>query len=204
MVACCCWRSWTLFATICWRDTFVCIVCLLSVAMFCAVRFALCKLIVLAIMSAVFSSESSFVAGPEKWLLWTYPLCIEVIVPDVRHCWYASWMKGQRLIHVWLPSGFCSQSSMSRCYRPHRAMRSRAFWRSCWVMYGFCARVAISWQLVHRQNRISGQVLWIVHSQEHEVALAHCVRGRFPHTWSQADQKYCGVTLWHSILWLAG
>jgi hypothetical protein len=84
------------------------------------------------------------------------PTLCEVIVPDVRHCWYASWMKGRRLMHIWLPSGFRSQSSMLRWYRPHCAMRSKAFWRSCCVVYGFHARVAISWQPVHYLNRISG------------------------------------------------
>jgi hypothetical protein len=93
---------------------------------------------------AVLSSDSLFVARLAKRLFWAYPLCVEVIIPNVRHCYYASWMKRQRLIHIWLPSGFCSQSSMSHCYRPHRAMRSRAFLRSCWVVYGFCARVEIS------------------------------------------------------------
>ncbi len=155
-MACCCWWSWALFAASCWRDAFVCVVCLLSVAVVCAVRFAMGELIVPAIVSAVSSSESLFVARPAKRLLWVYPLCVEVIVPDVRRRWYASWMKGWRLIHVWLPSGFCSQSSMLHWYRPHHAMRSRAFWRSCRVVHGFCARVAISWQLVHHLNRISG------------------------------------------------
>jgi hypothetical protein len=60
------------------------------------------------------------------------------------------------LMHIWLPSGFRSQSSMLRWYRPHCAMRSKAFWRSCCVVYGFHARVAISWQPVHYLNRISG------------------------------------------------
>jgi hypothetical protein len=156
MMACCCWWSWALFAASCWRDAFVCVACLLSVAVVCAVRFTMCELIVPVIMSAMLSSESLFVAMPAKRLLWAYPLCVEVIAPDVRHCWYASWFKGPRLIHVWSPSGFGSQSSMSRWYRPHHAMRSRAFWRSCWVVYRFCARVAISWQLVHRLSRILG------------------------------------------------
>ncbi len=88
---------------------FICVACLLSVAVVCAVRFAMCKLIVPAIVFAVLMSESSFVARPAKQLLWAYPLCVEVIVPDVRHRWYAPWMKGQRLIQVWLSSGFCSQ-----------------------------------------------------------------------------------------------
>jgi hypothetical protein len=124
---------------------FLCVACLLSVAVVCAVRFAMCVLIVLAIVSAVSLSEPLFVARLAKQLLWASPLCVEVIVPDVRHCWYASWMKGWRLIHVWLTSGLRSQSSMLLLYRPHHAMRSRAFRRSSWVVYGFCARVAISW-----------------------------------------------------------
>ncbi len=127
--------------------------------MVCAVRFAMCALIVPVIVSAVSLSKSLFVARPGKRLLWAYPLCTEVIVPDVRHCWYASWIKGRRLIHVWLPSGFCFQSLVPRWYRLHLVMRSRAFLRNCWIAYGFCARVAISWQSVHCLNRILGGVL---------------------------------------------
>jgi hypothetical protein len=56
----------------------------------CAVRFAMCKLIVPVIVSTLLSPESLFVARPAKRLLWAYPLCVEVIVPDVRHRLYAS------------------------------------------------------------------------------------------------------------------
>jgi hypothetical protein len=75
------------FAASCWRDAFVCIACLLSVAIVCAVRFPMCKLVVCVIVSTVLLSESLFVARPAKRLLWAYPLCVKVIVPDVRHCW---------------------------------------------------------------------------------------------------------------------
>ncbi len=67
-----------MFVASCWRDAFVCIVCLLSVVVVCAVRFAMCGLIVPAIVSAVLLSESLFVARPAKRLLWAYPLCVEV------------------------------------------------------------------------------------------------------------------------------
>ncbi len=156
MMACCCWWSWALFVSSCWKGALVCVACLLSVAVACAVRFAMCKLIVPVIVLAVLLSKSLFVARPANQLLWAYQLCVEVIVSDVRRCWYASWMKGWRFIHIWLLSYFCSQSSMLRWYRLHRAMRSRAFWRSCWVVYRFCARVAVSWQSMHRLNRILG------------------------------------------------
>jgi hypothetical protein len=153
MMACCSWCSCAFFAASSWRDAFVCIACL---AMVCTERFAMCKSIVPAIVFAVLLSESLFVARPAKRLLWAYPLCVEVIVPDMRRCWYASWMKGRRLIHIWLPSGFCYQSSMSCWYRPHCVMRYREFWRSCWVVYRFCSRVTISWQSVNYLNRILG------------------------------------------------
>ncbi len=70
-----------------------------------AVRFAMCELIVPAIVSAVSLSESMFVARPEKRLLWAYLPCVEVIVPDVRHPWYASWVGAEidpHLVAKWL------------------------------------------------------------------------------------------------------
>ncbi len=76
-----------MFVASCWRDAFVCIACSLSVAVVCAVRFAMCEWIVHAIVSAVSLSEALFVARPAKPLIWVYPLCVEVIVSDVRHRW---------------------------------------------------------------------------------------------------------------------
>jgi hypothetical protein len=58
-------------------------------------------------------------------------------------------------------------------------MRSKAFRRSCWVVYGFCTRVAISWQSVHLVNRSSG-VLRILGRKKCEFVLAQCVGGRLP------------------------
>ena len=66
---------------------FIYIACSLIVAVVCAERFAMCKWIVPVIVSAVLSSESLFVARPVKQFPWAYPLCINVIVPDVRRCW---------------------------------------------------------------------------------------------------------------------
>jgi hypothetical protein len=75
------------FAASCWRDAFVCIACSMIVAVVCLERFSVCKWIVPAVVSAVPLSESLFVVRLAKRLLWAYPLCMEVIVPDVRHCW---------------------------------------------------------------------------------------------------------------------
>ncbi len=76
-----------MFATSISRDAFNCIACSLSESVVCTVRFAMCKWIVPVIVSAVLSSESLFVARPVKQFPWAYPLCINVIVPDVRRCW---------------------------------------------------------------------------------------------------------------------
>ncbi len=74
-----------MFAMSCWKDAFVCVACSLIVAVLCAERFAMCKWIVPAIVSAMSLSESLFVARPAKRLFWAYPPCMEVIVPDMRH-----------------------------------------------------------------------------------------------------------------------
>jgi len=156
------------------RDAFVCVACLLIVAAVCAVRFAICELMVPAMVSAVSLSESTSVARPANLLFCANPPCADVIVPDVRRLWYASWMNGRRLIHVWSAMGLRSQSSRSRWYNPQSARRSIALMRSCWVVYWFLASVATSWTSVHRLNRISGGSCGLC--QEVDVVLAHCVR----------------------------
>ena len=115
----------------------------------------MCKLIVPGMVSAVSLSESLFVVRPENLLVDANSPCAGVIVPNVRHLWYASWMNGLKFIHVWSAMGLQSQSLRSCWYNPQRAMRSSALIRSCWVVYGFLARVAISWTSVHLLNRIS-------------------------------------------------
>jgi hypothetical protein len=57
-------------------------------------------------------------------------------------------------------------------------MRSKAFRRSFGIVYGFRARVAISWISALLEQDL-GEVLRIVRSQKREVVLAHCVWGRF-------------------------
>ena len=64
-------------------------------------------------------------------------------------------MNGRRLIHVWSAMGLRSQSSRLLWYNPQCTRRSIALMRSCWVVYGFLASVAISWMSVHHLNRIS-------------------------------------------------
>jgi hypothetical protein len=145
-----------MFVASCWRDAFVCIACSLIVAAVCAVRFAICQLMVPAMVSAVSSSESTSVARPANLLFCANPPCADVIVPDVRRLWYTSWMNGLRLIHVWSPMGLGSQSSRSHWYNPQRARRSITLIRSCWMVYGFLASVALSWASVHHLNSILG------------------------------------------------
>jgi hypothetical protein len=74
-------------AVSCWRDAYICIACLLIVAIVWAERFAMCKWVAPAVVSAVLLSESLFVARPEKRSFWLYPPCVDVIVPDARRCW---------------------------------------------------------------------------------------------------------------------
>jgi hypothetical protein len=62
------------FAASCYRDAFVCIACLLVVAIVIADSFAMCKLMVPA-MVAVSSSESLFVVRPAHPLFCAYPPC---------------------------------------------------------------------------------------------------------------------------------
>ncbi len=90
-----------MFTANCWRDAFVCVLCLLSVAIVCAVRFAMCKWIVPPIVTTVSSSESLLVVRLAKWLLWAYPLCVKVIVPDVRH-WDEGMEIDPHLVGKWL------------------------------------------------------------------------------------------------------
>ena len=118
----------------------------------------MCELIVPVMVSAVSSSDSSSVVRPANLLFCVNPPCAAVIVPDVRRCWwYSSWMNSLKLIHVCSAMGLHYQSLRSRWYNPQCAMRSGALIRSCWVEYGFLARVVISWTSVHHLKRISGR-----------------------------------------------
>ena len=109
-----------------------------------------------AMVSAVSSSELSFIVRPANLLFCVNPPCAEMIVPDVRRRWYASWMNGRKLIHVCSAMGLRSQVLRLHWYNPQHLMRSSVFVRSCWVEIRFLARVAISWTSVHLLNRISG------------------------------------------------
>ena len=155
-MSCCCWWSWFVFAASCWRDAFVCVACSLIDTIVILESFTMCDVMVLAMVLAVLLLDFSFVVKPAKRLFCAYPPCADVTVPEVRCRWYASWIWGRRLIHFWSALGLCSQSSRLRWYSPVCAMRSSVLMRSYCVMYGFLARVAISWTSVHLLNRISG------------------------------------------------
>ena len=73
----------------------------------------MCELMVPAMVSAVSSLESTSVASPANLLFCANSPCADVIVPDVRRLWYASWMYGRKLIHVWSAISLRSQSSRS-------------------------------------------------------------------------------------------
>ena len=105
---------------------------------------------------AVLSSDSLFIVRLMNQLFCTYPSCTDVIMSIVRRHWYASCISGHRLIHVWSVMSLRSQFSRSCWYSPHWVMRMRALMRSCWVVYRFLVRVAISYTSVHLLNRNSG------------------------------------------------
>ncbi len=65
-MACYCWWSWDVRVMSCWRDAFVCIACLLIVAIVCTERFAMCEWIVPAIVSAVSLLESLILQGRQS------------------------------------------------------------------------------------------------------------------------------------------
>ena len=149
-MSCCCWWSWFVLVASCWRDAFVCVACSLIDAVVISESFAMCDVMVLAIVLDVLLLDSSFIVRSAK------RSCADATVPEVGLRWYASWICGRRLIHVWSALGLHSQSLRLRWYIPVCAMRLSALMRSCCVVYRFLARVAISWTSVHLLNRISG------------------------------------------------
>ena len=71
----------------------VCIACLLIVAVVISDSFAMCDVMVPAMVSAVMSLDSYlFVVRPENLLFCVYPPCSDVTVPKGRRRWYASWI----------------------------------------------------------------------------------------------------------------
>ncbi len=78
----------------------------------------------------------------------------------------------QRLVSEWLllPTLIVALIKAAWCNE------SRAFRRSSWVVYGFCARVAISCESVHRLNRILG-LSWGFYSAKKARLFWHIVSG---------------------------
>jgi hypothetical protein len=147
IICCCCCCNWASFVAICCRVAFTCVLLASMVAAVCSDRFAICKLIVPAIVSAVSLSAtlSSLAVSPVKRLPSpVYPPCADVIVPNVMHHWFNSWMNGRRLIHIWSALGLRSQSLRSCMNMPLRVSRLMTFIIICSLVYGTLAIMAIS------------------------------------------------------------
>ncbi len=142
----CCWRlSWLLLAASCWSNALIWVALASMDALVWTDRFAMCKLIVPATVSAVSFSETSSSAERPAYLL-VYLPCAAIVASVLRGCWYAVWMKGQRCNHVLSESALLSQSLMLRMYILQCVRRLMTFINSCLSVYGTFAMITISWQ----------------------------------------------------------
>jgi hypothetical protein len=91
---------------------------------------------------------------------------------------------GPCLVGEWLfaPNPQCCANT------PHRVLRSKAFRRSCWGVYGFHTMVAISWQLVHCLNRILRGLADCTQPKTLGCFGGLCL-GLDSHMWLRADQN---------------